>query len=129
MPMSVHHERGNIYRVEVQGTLSTREFERCQDVLLEEMRRVGAVRLLFLLDAFNGWEPEDDWRDLTFYVKHGGKIERIAIVGDERWRSESLMFASADLRQAPVEFFTTDHVGDARAWLSAGARIAERDTR
>ena len=31
--------------------------------------------------------------DLTFYVKHGEAIERIAIVGDEKWRTESLMFA------------------------------------
>ena len=56
--------------------------------------------------------------DLTFYVKHGGAIERIAIVGDERWRSESLMFAGADLRKAPVEFFSPEKAADARAWLS-----------
>jgi hypothetical protein len=119
MPMTVRHERDNVYLVEVHGILRMQEFERCQGVLMEEMSRVGPVRLLFLLDAFDGWEPHDDWRDLTFYVKHGGKIERIAIVGDERWRSESLMFASADLRSAPVEFFSKDHVADARAWLSA----------
>ncbi len=57
--------------------------------------------------------------DLTFYVKHGGAIERIAIVGDERWRSQSLMFAGADLRKAPVEFFSPEQAADARAWLSA----------
>ena len=80
--------------------------------------RVGAIRLLFLLDGFEGWEPLDDWHDLTFYVKHGGAIERIAIVGEERWRSQSLMFAGADLRQAPVEYFSPDKAADARVWLS-----------
>ena len=63
------------------------------------------MRLLFVLDGFEGWEPRDNWSDLTFYVEHGDRIERIAIVGDERWRSETLMFAGADLRRAPVEFF------------------------
>ena len=29
------------------------------------------------------------------------------------------MFAAADLRKAPVEFFSADSAADARAWLSA----------
>ncbi len=120
--MTVHHEHDNLFRVEIRGTLSKDDFERCQDVLIEEMRRVGPVRLLFLLEEFEGWKPHDDWRDLTFYVKHGGMIERIAIVGDERWRSESLMFAAADLRKAPVEFFSEGNAADARAWLSARSK-------
>jgi SpoIIAA-like len=119
MSMTMHHESGNVYRLEVQGTLRKLELEQCQNVLIENMGRVGPVRLLFLLDGFTGWEPNDDWHDLTFYVKHGGAIERIAIVGDERWRSQSLMFAGADLRTAPVEFFSLEKAADARAWLSA----------
>jgi hypothetical protein len=118
MSMTVHHERDNVFRLEIRGTLSKDDFERCQGTLIDEMRRLGPVRLLFLLEDFEGWARNDDWQDLSFYVKHGGMIERIAIVGDERWRSESLMFAAADLRKAPVEFFSSDHVTDARAWLS-----------
>jgi hypothetical protein len=74
--------------------------------------------LLFLLEDFDDGTC-DDWQDLTFFVKHGGTIERIAIVGNEKWRSESLMFAGADLRKAPVEFFSENDVVKARAWLSA----------
>ena len=118
MPMTVHHEGGSVYRLEVRGTLRKLELERCQNELVADMDRAGPVRLLFLLEEFEGWAPHDDWHDLTFYVKHGGSIERIAIVGDERWRSESLMFAGADLRTAPVEFFSPEKAADARAWLS-----------
>ena len=119
MPMTVRHERDDVYRVEVNGLLRSSEFEHCQGVLQAEIDRVGPVRLLFVLDGFEGWEPSDDWRDLSFYVSHGARIARIAIVGDERWRSESLMFASADLRKAPVEFFTPEQLAGARYWLSA----------
>jgi len=118
MPMNVHHEGGNVYRLEVHGTLRKLELEQCQNVLIEDIDRAGPVRLLFLLEKFEGWEPGDDWHDLTFYVKYGGAIERIAIVGDDRWRSQSLMFAGADLRQAPVEFFSPEKAAEARAWLS-----------
>jgi hypothetical protein len=41
-------------------------------------------------------------------------------LGDEKWRNETLMFASADLRRAPVEFFSSPNALDeARAWLAA----------
>ena len=74
---------------------------------------------MFVLDQFEGWDARDNWSDLSFYARHGQTIERIAIVGDERWRSEALMFAGADLRNAPVEFFPAPAVTDARAWLTA----------
>jgi hypothetical protein len=117
--MNVRHERDNVYRVEVRGLLRKPDFEVCAGTLVREMARIGPVRLLFVLEDFEGWDPLDDWKDLTFYVTHGNQIERIAIVGDERWRSESLMFAGADLRTAPVEFFSEDDLEGARAWLSA----------
>ena len=112
MPMTLQHERENVYRVEVSGLLRSSEFEHCQGVLRDEMRRVGPVRLLFVLDAFNGGGAQVGG-------SRGDAIERIAIVGDERWRSESLMFASADLRKAPVEFFSPERLAGARDWLSA----------
>jgi hypothetical protein len=120
MPIAVHHERGNVYRLEVRGTMRKFDLDRCQDVLLSEIGRVGPVRLLFVLEGFDGWEPNADWNDLTFYVRHGDSIERIAIVGHERWRTEALMFAAADLRRAPVEFFSEEALADARAWLFGG---------
>jgi len=118
MPITMQHERDNIYRLEVSGLLKKADMDQWQDALIVEMARMGPVRLLFLLKGFDGWERNADWSDLTFYVKHGDKIERIAIVGEERWRSEALMFASADLRRAPVEFFPEPALQDARAWLA-----------
>jgi hypothetical protein len=118
MPIALHHEGDNVYRLDVRGTLRKSDLDRCQDVLAGEIGRMGPVRLLFVLDGFEGWEPHADWNDLTFYVKHGDSIERIAIVGHERWRAEALMFAAADLRKAAVEFFPEDGAANARAWLS-----------
>ena len=86
---------------------------------LPEMDRIGSIRLLFILKEFEGWQANPKWGDLTFYVKHGDTIERIAIVGDDRWRGEALMFASADLRRAPVEYFSETALAEARAWLAA----------
>jgi SpoIIAA-like len=121
MPIALTPTGDNIFRVELRGMLRKVDLDRCQAQLAAEMRQLGPVRLLFVLDRFDGWEPSDNWSDLSFYARHGDLIERIAIVGEERWRSEALMFAGADLRRAPVEFFagppaSTD---DARVWLTS----------
>ena len=119
MPIRLALERDNVYRIEIRGLLRKADLDDCQIRLAGEISRRGAVRLLFVLEGFDGWEPRDNWSDLTFYATYGDRIDRIAIVGDERWRSEALMFAGADLRSGPVEFFAGP-AGDreARAWLA-----------
>jgi SpoIIAA-like len=116
--IELHHERDNIFRVRISGALRARDLSDCAAQLLNDVERIGPVRLLFVLDTFEGWSNDDDWRDLSFYVKHGDAIERIAIVGDEQWRDLALMFAAADLRKAPVEYFAPQGVSDALVWLS-----------
>jgi SpoIIAA-like len=121
MPIGLEQEADSIFRIEMRGMLRKADLDRCQARLAAEMSRLGPVRLLFVLDEFAGWEPRDNWSDLTFYAKYSDCIDRIAIVGDERWRSEALMFAGAELRRAPVEYFAGSSREDdgARAWLSA----------
>jgi hypothetical protein len=118
MPIDLQQDGGNILRIELRGTLRQGEFARCQDQVLHEVSRVGPVRLLFTLDGFEGWDSQDNWHDLGFFVRHGDAIERIAIVGDERWRDLALMFAAADLRKAPVEYFGAQDLVTARRWLT-----------
>jgi hypothetical protein len=119
MPIRMTHEGAKVFRIDVRGTLLKKDFDGVQLALAEEISRIGPVRVLFVLSGFEGWEPGADWNDLTFFVKHGDSIDRMAIVGDDRWRGEALMFAGADLRKGPVEFFSSQAAADARAWLSA----------
>ena len=97
MPITLEHESDNTYRLEISGLLRRSEFTDCEAALSKELERVGSVRLLCVLKDFLGWEPHADWGNLGFYANHGNAIDRIAIVGDERWRDLATMFASADL--------------------------------
>ncbi|MES2657537.1 MAG: STAS/SEC14 domain-containing protein [Verrucomicrobiota bacterium] len=74
-------------------------------------------RLLVILDDFAGWEKGGNWDNLDFMFTHGTKIARIAVVGDQRWESEVKMFAGAGFRSAPVGYFETERMDDARAWV------------
>jgi hypothetical protein len=106
-----------VYRLDVTGVMRKADFDRAQAALGREIDRVGAVRLLVVLDRFEGWAPQDDWSDLTFYATYGDAIARIAIVGEERWRGEMLMFSADELRKGPVKYFPGEAVALARTWL------------
>ena len=121
MPTTLRREDDGICQLEIRGLLTKADLDRAQQALLDILAsdRGHAVQLLVRLEDFEGWEPDPRWNDLTFYIGHGDALERIAIVGEERWRGEAMLFAAADLRKGPVEYFTPDLEPEARAWLSS----------
>lgn len=119
MPLTMEHEHDNVYRLDLHGRLGRTDFERCEQQLEKEIVQKGPVRLLIVLDRFTGWDPDAPWNELAYYMKHGDAIERIAVVGPDRWRRHMMMFAGADVRKAPVEYFPPGTLADARAWLSS----------
>ena len=90
---------------------------------LEEMARAvidggEEVRLLVVLDGFQGWARSEGWdNDLQFTVEYGDRIARIAIVGDERWRDEALAFVGQGFRKTKIEYFATPLAQGAEAWV------------
>ena len=126
MPIELHHEHDAIYRLDLSGRLSRSEYGACEAQVADVLRQRGPIKLLCVLHAFEGWDQHDGWGDMNFYFTHGDAIQRIAIVGDQRWRDEALMFAAADLRRAPVEYFSESDLAQAREWLSASTPKHER---
>lgn len=120
MALTLSHDHGDTFRLDVTGVLRKADLDQVQDLLLREMQGIGSAtaKLLVVLQGFEGWESNSSWNDLSFYFAHGDALARIAIVGEERWRSEALMFAAADLRRGPVEFFVPSEMAKAQAWLT-----------
>ena len=64
--------------------------------------------------TFNGSIDYESW-DAHEFIAEGNTV---VVVGEERWRSEALMFVGADLRQAPVAYFAANEGDRAAAWLA-----------
>jgi hypothetical protein len=99
----------------MKGTFTFEDLKEVQNQGRDEISRSGQVRLLILAEQFSGWGREGDWGDLTFMYEYDPLIERIAVVTNEKWRGELLMFLGADRRQAIVRSFTSEE--DAKNWL------------
>lgn len=115
MSMEMRVEGQRLLVVRINGILRQAEFDECQRAAAEVIRAVGKVAALIVLDGFEGWEHRDEWGDMSFLIEHDNDIEKIAIVGQEKWRDEVLMFAGAGLRHSSVRYFNDSD--SARAWL------------
>jgi hypothetical protein len=75
--------------------------------------------VLVLAEFFSGWGKEGDWGDLKFMYEYDPYIEKIAIVGDAKWRDLSYAFTARGLRPIPIEYFEADQEAAARRWLDS----------
>jgi hypothetical protein len=116
MSMETHIEDQHLLVVRIHGLLRLRELEESQGAAAKMIREAGKVTLLILLDDFQGWEPGGDWGDVSFLIEHDNDIEKVAIVGQERWREQVLVFAGVGIRHSPVRYFNDSE--SARAWLA-----------
>ena len=118
MPCEVISSSGNLISVRITGELKKAELDRMQSVATEFMKREGKIRMLVFLQNFLGWEKGADWEDTSFQAKHDRDIDKIAIVGDEKWRNLALAFTGKPFRPVNTEYFTPSQLEQACAWVA-----------
>ena len=119
MGVTITKEPENLFVVCVNGILTYNDMKEVEDSSARVNDNNQKVKILILAEQFSGWGKEGDWGDLTFMQEHDQYIEKIAVVADEKWKDQILMFLGAGRRQASVEFFFPDEEEDAREWLQS----------
>ncbi len=118
MPFKVIESSGKLIRVKITGELKKSELDRMQAVATEFMKKEGKIKMLVFLEDFLGWERGADWEDVNFQLEHDRDIEKIAIVGDEKWRHLTLAFTGKPFRPVEIEYFTPSQLDQARTWIA-----------
>ena len=76
------------------------------------------LRVLVTLEDFTGWEKSAAWADDPGWpADDGDRVARMALVGDERWRDDALLFVGKGFRDAAIAFFSDDDRAAADAWV------------
>jgi hypothetical protein len=117
MGVTLQQEEGNVRVLRVAGMLKKSEFDAVLTAEAKEWGPQTRVKVLVLAEGFQGWERNEQWGDLSFFLTYGDRIDKIAIVADPKWEDDLLMFAAAGFRRAPVKFFPSGKIKSARAWL------------
>ena len=117
MPARFELDNEDLCSIHVSGKLSVEEIQRVQEECEKVIRRVGKVKLLVILDGFQGWHRQSGWEDSSFAERNDPYIRKFAIVGDEQWRDLAYVFTLKDLRPVPIRFFDEGQLEAARSWL------------
>ena len=118
MGATIKKEDDGLFVLRVSGALRKEEMDAVQAAGIEGMGPQENARVLVMVEEdFCGWVGGEVWGDMTFFMEHGDRIEKMAIVGDPKWESRMLMFSGAGLRRTPVKYFSCDRLAQARDWL------------
>jgi len=119
MPLTGKLENNNLVVIEVTGQLGKAELDKMQAVLAPIMKKVGQVKTLIFLKDFTGWEVGQNWNDTSFTDENDAYLQKMAIVGDEKWRDLVTLFTLKGLRPVPIEYFGSAEEEKARQWLDS----------
>lgn len=110
---------GKVLQIKVRGILKKADYDQIIQIAKVAIAREGKVTALVVLEGFEGWERHEDWGDISFMMEQGQHIEKMAIVGDEKWRDDALAFTAKGFRPTAIEFFPASRMSEARIWLNA----------
>jgi hypothetical protein len=103
--------------VKLSGKLTIHDFQELQALARSSLEQSGQVRMLVELEDFQGWSKENGWENTSFLEENGQGVSKLAFVGDEKWKVETLMFTGGPMRLGAIEFFPQGQLDRAQAWL------------
>ena len=116
--MLSYKEYDNAQAVEIvlNGRVSTEEFDALATRLEAFIRRHGHVRVLEIVQDFEGMDASAFWHDIKFSLRHLKDFSRVAIVANpdthHLWSSLVAPFTACE-----VEHFAPGEEDGARDWL------------
>ena len=117
MSIQLNEENGgNVLAVHVSGKLVKADYEQFVPEFERLIRQHGKLRLLFDMTDFHGWEASALWEDTKFGIHHFTDIEKLAMVGEEKWQQGMATFCKP-FTTATIRYFDHADASEARQWL------------
>jgi hypothetical protein len=118
MPVEMIDASGKLLQVRIRGIFKKADHDRIVQIAKEAIAREGKIRALVILEGFEGWERHEGWGNVSFMMEEGRDIEKMAIVGDEKWKDDVIAFTAKGFRPTAIEFFAASRVTAARVWVN-----------
>jgi len=96
--------------LQVRGKLVKADYEHFVPEFERLVRKHGKLRVFFDMTGFHGWEAGALWEDIKFDSKHFADIERLAMVGENKWQRGMATFCKP-FTAATIRYFDLDCIG------------------
>jgi len=108
---------GKIIAFKFTGILRDADYETFTPAVEHVIAEHGSARILGVFEDFHGWTPKAAWDDFKFGIKHYNDIERIAMVGENRFEKWMTLLAKP-FTHAQVKYFDIAELSTAWAWIA-----------
>ncbi len=107
---------GAVLGFQMSGKLHDQDYHSFVPIIDKAVAEHGKVRLLAHFHDFHGWDAHALWDDIKFSTTHCNKVERIALVGDQKWE-KWMASVCKPFTMAKIEYFDAAEIDKAWAWL------------
>ena len=118
MPIQWEIEPGKMVVFHISGKITPSEVKILQTDVTPTIKEGTVERVLIILGNFRGWESAPGWEDTSMAEVNDQYISRIAVVGDEKWHEQAMLYLLAGLRPVEITYFSQDDEIAARLWLT-----------
>jgi hypothetical protein len=114
--------QGKLIEVTVSDRLTKETYQAFNQWTKAAIRRGEPVSVLFVILGFRGWDVGAQWEDIDLDWKHLNYIERLAIVGEAKWKRGMQNFCRP-FTAAIISYFEQTDLERARDWISESAEL------
>jgi len=104
----------------VTGKITSSEYDKIFEAVKKRLDEWDEVRVLEVIDGFEGIEAMALWKDLKYafsdFPKINHKISKCAVVADAKW-IELMSMVLGTFLKGELKFFPKEAERDARSWL------------
>ncbi len=107
-----------VVEITVEGSLTNKDLAEAINGVHSEFDQNGKTRVIEIIQHFTGMELAALWTDIRLGVPLAQKIDRVAIVADQR-RIRELAGLGRLFTRAKLKVFPLEELAAARAWIAA----------
>ncbi len=119
MACEIIQAEAGIVRIRISEQMCVEDLRRAQETCIALMNKGGILKLLIMLENFQGWEHSSAWAETAFMADQDRQIQKVAFVGDEQWRDQACAFIGKGLREFEIKYFLPSACAEAERWLQA----------
>lgn len=112
-------DNGKLLEVHLTGKLVKKDYETFLPAVERLVKQHGKILMLVELHDFHGWTAGAVWEDIKFDAKHFNDIERLVVLGENKWERGMAVFCKP-FTTAKVRYFDRSQAAEARDWLTRG---------
>lgn len=109
---------GNLIAIEVDGHINKSDYDKVTPLIEKAVREYGKVKVYIQIVKIEGIEPSAFMEDIRTYFKHFNNVEKLAVVGNNKWQKFWTGLAGPFI-SGEVKFFEQSETAEAQTWVES----------